>query len=65
MLPKLPQQELMELCRRMLLIRHFEEAPIALYAKEKFRGHNHSLPREEFISPARARIAAAIRLVLR
>jgi TPP-dependent pyruvate/acetoin dehydrogenase alpha subunit len=65
MLPKLPQQELMELCRRMLVIRHFEEAFIDSGAKKEFRGHYHSLALEEFISPSEARIAAAIRLVLR
>jgi pyruvate dehydrogenase E1 component alpha subunit len=41
MLPKLPQKDLMELCRRMLVIRHCEEALIELYQKKEFRGHYH------------------------
>ncbi|HWP58205.1 MAG TPA: thiamine pyrophosphate-dependent dehydrogenase E1 component subunit alpha [Candidatus Acidoferrales bacterium] len=41
MLPKLPHNELIELCRKMLVIRHFEEALIDLYEKNEFRGHYH------------------------
>ena len=41
MLPKLPRETLLELCRRMLLIRHFEEALIGLHNKGHFKGHYH------------------------
>jgi pyruvate dehydrogenase E1 component alpha subunit len=41
MLPNVSPKELMELGRRMLLIRHFEEALIDLYANKEFRGHYH------------------------
>lgn len=41
MLPKLPRERLVELCRRMLLIRHFEETLIGLYDRGHFRGHYH------------------------
>ncbi|MDP6559024.1 MAG: thiamine pyrophosphate-dependent dehydrogenase E1 component subunit alpha [Candidatus Binatia bacterium] len=41
MLPKLPRKTLIELCRRMLLIRHFEEALIGLYRQGSFKGHYH------------------------
>lgn len=41
MLPDLPREKLLEVCRRMLLIRSFEERLIALYEAGKFRGHYH------------------------
>lgn len=41
MLPKLPREALLELCRRMLLIRHFEETLIGLHNKGHFKGHYH------------------------
>jgi pyruvate dehydrogenase E1 component alpha subunit len=41
MLPELPREELIELCRRMLVIRHFEEALIGLHHDGSFRGHYH------------------------
>ncbi len=41
MLPNLPRERLIEFCRRMLLIRHFEEALVSLYDKGDFRGHYH------------------------
>ncbi|MBI4488718.1 MAG: pyruvate dehydrogenase (acetyl-transferring) E1 component subunit alpha [Deltaproteobacteria bacterium] len=41
MLPKVTREDLLELLRRMLLIRHFEEALIGLYNKGHFRGHYH------------------------
>ena len=41
MLPKVPRESLLELCRRMLLIRHFEERLIHLHDEERFRGHYH------------------------
>ncbi|MGE5818450.1 MAG: thiamine pyrophosphate-dependent dehydrogenase E1 component subunit alpha [Deltaproteobacteria bacterium] len=41
MLPPLPVEELLEFCRKMLLIRHFEEALITLHNEERFRGHYH------------------------
>lgn len=41
MLPKLPKEQLLDLCRRMLVIRHFEESLVPLYAEKHFRGHYH------------------------
>ena len=41
MLPKLPREKLLELCRRMLLIRHFEESLIGLHDQGRFEGHYH------------------------
>lgn len=41
MLPPLPRDQLFELCRKMLLIRHFEEALITLHNEGRFRGHYH------------------------
>ena len=41
MLPKLPRETLLDFCRRMLLIRHFEERLIALHDADEFRGHYH------------------------
>lgn len=41
MLPKLPRDQLLELCRRMFVIRHFEESLVPLYAAKQFRGHYH------------------------
>jgi pyruvate dehydrogenase E1 component alpha subunit len=41
MLPKLPRDNLLELCRRMLIIRHFEESLVPLHDKGVFGGHYH------------------------
>jgi acetoin:2,6-dichlorophenolindophenol oxidoreductase subunit alpha len=41
MLPKLDRKNLLELCRRMLLIRHFEEKLIGLHDAREFSGHYH------------------------
>lgn len=41
MLPKLPRQSLLDLCRRMLAIRHFEENLVLLHDKNVFGGHYH------------------------
>ena len=41
MLPKLSREGLIEFCRRMLLIRHFEEGLIGLHDQGHFRGHYH------------------------
>jgi pyruvate dehydrogenase E1 component alpha subunit len=41
MLSPLPGDKLLEFCRKMLLIRHFEEALITLHKEERFRGHYH------------------------
>ena len=41
MLPKVPRESLLELCRRMLLIRHFEERLVHLHDEERFSGHYH------------------------
>ncbi|MGH7774041.1 MAG: thiamine pyrophosphate-dependent dehydrogenase E1 component subunit alpha [Candidatus Binatia bacterium] len=41
MLPNVPRERLLDLCRRMLLIRHFEERLIGLYREGRFRGHYH------------------------
>ncbi len=41
MLPALSRDSLLKFCRRMLLIRHFEEALITLHNEGRFRGHYH------------------------
>ncbi len=41
MLPKLPKESLIESCRKMFLIRHFEEALVGLYQEGRFRGEYH------------------------
>lgn len=41
MLPNLPRESLLDFCRRMLLIRHFEETLVGLHDKGRFRGHYH------------------------
>jgi len=41
MLPKLPREPLLDLCRRMFIIRHFEENLVALHDKGVFGGHYH------------------------
>lgn len=41
MLPKLSREKLIDLCRRMLLIRHFEEKLILLHNEGRFSGHYH------------------------
>lgn len=41
MLPKLPRETLLDICRRMLVIRHFEESLVRLYDQGRFRGHYH------------------------
>jgi pyruvate dehydrogenase E1 component alpha subunit len=41
MLPKLPGENLLELCRRMFIIRHFEESLVPLHDKGVFGGHYH------------------------
>ena len=41
MIPKVPRENLLELCRRMLLIRHFEERLVHLHDEERFSGHYH------------------------
>lgn len=41
MLPKLPRENLLELCRRMFIIRHFEESLVPLHDKGVFGGHYH------------------------
>jgi len=41
MIPKVPRESLLELCRRMLLIRHFEERLVHLHDEERFSGHYH------------------------
>ena len=41
MLPKVPRESLLEFCRRMLLIRHFEETLIGLHGQRHFQGHYH------------------------
>jgi len=41
MLPKLPRDSLLELCRRIFLIRHFEESLVPLHDKGVFGGHYH------------------------
>ena len=41
MLPKLPRQALIDLCRRMFVIRHFEESLVPLHDNGVFGGHYH------------------------
>ena len=41
MLPKLPREKLLDLCRRMFVIRHFEENLVPLHDKGVFGGHYH------------------------
>ncbi len=41
MLPKLPRETLMDLCRRMFVIRHFEESLVPLHDSGVFGGHYH------------------------
>lgn len=41
MLPRLPKDQLLEQCRKMLLIRLFEERLIGLHWEGRFRGHYH------------------------
>jgi acetoin:2,6-dichlorophenolindophenol oxidoreductase subunit alpha len=41
MLPKLPRENLLEMCRRMLVIRHFEENLVPLHDQGVFGGHYH------------------------
>ena len=41
MLPKLPREALLDFCRRMFIIRHFEESLVPLHDKGIFGGHYH------------------------
>lgn len=41
MLPNLPREKLLDLYRRMLTIRHFEETLIGIYDQGRFQGHYH------------------------
>lgn len=41
MLPKLPRESLLDMCRRMFVIRHFEENLVPLHDKGAFSGHYH------------------------
>jgi pyruvate dehydrogenase E1 component alpha subunit len=41
MLPNLPRETLLDFCRRMLVIRHFEESLVPLHDKGVFGGHYH------------------------
>jgi pyruvate dehydrogenase E1 component alpha subunit len=41
MLPQLPREALIDLCRRMFVIRHFEESLVPLHDKGVFGGHYH------------------------
>src|SRR5882724_2413520 len=41
MLPKVPRETLLDLCRRMLVIRRFEESLVPLHDKGVFGGHYH------------------------
>jgi TPP-dependent pyruvate/acetoin dehydrogenase alpha subunit len=41
MLPNLPRETLLDFCRRMLVIRHFEESLVLLHDKGVFGGHYH------------------------
>lgn len=41
MIPKIPREQLLEICRRMFVIRHFEENLVALHDQGVFGGHYH------------------------
>lgn len=41
MVPNLPREALLDFCRRMLVIRHFEESLVPLHDKGVFGGHYH------------------------
>ncbi|MPZ77768.1 MAG: hypothetical protein GEU77_14710 [Deltaproteobacteria bacterium] len=41
MLPNLPREALLDLCRRMFIIRHFEESLVPLHDQGVFSGHYH------------------------
>src|SRR5918999_466482 len=41
MLPNLPRQALLDLCRRIFVIRHFEESLVPLHDQGVFTGHYH------------------------
>jgi pyruvate dehydrogenase E1 component alpha subunit len=41
MLPKLSRESLLDLCRKMFVIRHFEESLVPLHDKGVFGGHYH------------------------
>ncbi len=41
MLPKLPRETLLDFCRRMFIIRHFEESLVPLHDRGVFSGHYH------------------------
>jgi acetoin:2,6-dichlorophenolindophenol oxidoreductase subunit alpha len=41
MVPKLSRENLLDLCRRMFVIRHFEENLVSLHDKGTFGGHYH------------------------
>ena len=41
MLPNLPREALLDLCRRMFTIRHFEESLVPLHDRGVFSGHYH------------------------
>lgn len=41
MLPNLAREELLELCRRMMIIRYFEESLVPLHDRGVFSGHYH------------------------
>src|SRR5574341_1714021 len=59
MLPKLPRENLLELCRRMFIIRHFEESLVPLHDKGVFGGHYHLYIGQEAIGvPALASLRA-------
>ena len=41
MLPQVPRETLLDFCRRMFVIRHFEESLVPLHDKGVFGGHYH------------------------
>ncbi|HET7393383.1 MAG TPA: thiamine pyrophosphate-dependent enzyme, partial [Candidatus Binatia bacterium] len=41
MLPNLPREALLDLCRRIFTIRHFEESLVPLHDRGVFSGHYH------------------------
>jgi TPP-dependent pyruvate/acetoin dehydrogenase alpha subunit len=41
MLPKVSRETLLDFCRRMFIIRHFEESLVPLHDQGVFGGHYH------------------------
>ena len=58
MIPNLPRENLLDLCRRMFVIRHFEENLVPLHDKGVFGGHYHLYVGQEGYRRAGALLSA-------